>query len=330
MARAAHRRRAQLPARGAGASKLSVQGSIGGLLREPSVVLDSTISCMQDTFTLNDGTVVQAADFEFGFALEGKAVTEDENGSLVIEGYASDFDFDRQDEAFETGAFNSALDAYMTNNPVLLYHHRYDTALGQVKEVRLDQKGMWVKAEVDAPEPNTPVADYYRKIKNGTIRGFSVGGKFYRRMTDAGSRIFKCDLREISVTPMPVNQRTLFAVAGKAFENMSEIGTDTEEVKTDDAELEAMMARLDTLAASFEQLEGKASEHPDGYKIAALLMHAQHVHTLATDTKQDAQSDDVKSAASDMADDIKKHVSKLHHLAAKHGPLPNVYGGTIL
>lgn len=277
---------------------------------------------MQDTFTLNDGTTVQVADFEFGFTLDSKAVvTESEdNGPLVIEGYASDFGLDRQDEAFEPGAFDAGLKAYM-ENPVLMYHHKMDTALGQVKEARLDQKGLWVRAEVDKPEPNTPVADYYRKIKNGTIKGFSVGGKFYRRMTAAGQRIFKCDLREISITPMPVNQRMLFAVAGKAFENMEPMA-----IKAPDSpDLDALAARLDKIGEAFDTFEGKASGHPDGPKIAALQYHLQHIHTLATDMKQDAQSDEAKSLANDVAKHVKSHLTKLHETAKKIGPLPNTY-----
>lgn len=283
---------------------------------------------MQETITLADGTLVQVADFEFGFTLDKKAVIDaQDDGSLTIEGYASDFGLDRQDEAFEPGAFEDGIKAYM-DNPVVLYHHKKDTALGKVEEARLDDHGLWVKAIIDAPEPHTPVADYVRKIKSGVLKGFSVGGKFYRRMTAAGPRIFKCDLREISITPLPVNPRMLFAVAGKAFMDMdSDTKTATE---TSTEELDALVARLDKLGATFDALEGKASGHPDGPKIAALLYHAQQIHTLATDTKQDAESDDVKSAANDMAKHVEKHVAKLHQLAAKHGPLPSYYGGTIL
>lgn len=291
---------------------------------------------MQETITLQDGTVVQVADFEFGFTFDKKALsTDEEDGTLTIEGYASDFDFDRQDEAFESGAFNKSLDEYMRTNPVLLYHHKYDTSLGTVKEAKIDGQGLWVKAIVDKPEPNTPVADYYRKIKSGVIRGFSVGGKFYRRMTDAGMRIFKCDLREISVTPMPVNPRTIFAVAGKAFEGMEDNKTITE----DNTDIKALVERLDGIAATFDRLEanktvkdleGKSSQHPDGPSVAALQYHLQAIHTLATNMKQDAQSENTKSLADDVAKHAKMHLTKLHDVAKKVGPLPNSYGGTVL
>lgn len=283
---------------------------------------------MQETITLQDGTLVQVADFEFGFTFDKKALTTDEeDGTLTIEGYASDFDFDRQDEAFEGDAFNKSLNEYMTTNPVLLYHHKYDTSLGTVQEAKIDDKGLWVKALVDKPEPNTPVADYYRKIKSGVIRGFSVGGKFYRRMTDKGMRIFKCDLREISVTPMPVNPRTMFAVAGKAFEGMED---DNKIAEPNEAEFKALTDRLTAVAARFDELEGKASQHPDGPNIAALQYHLQAIHTLAENTKNGSEDEKVQSTAADISSDVVKHLKKVHEVAKKVGPLPNTYGGTYL
>lgn len=158
------------------------------------------------------------ADFQLDVVLDSKAiVNETKDGDLIIEGYASDYDTDRDGEAFEQGCFNKALERYMTTNPVILYHHKLSQALGQTLEARLDQKGLWVKARIDKPAPNSWAMDVFQKIKRGTIRGFSVGGQFYRKMTKAGPRIFNADIHEISVTPQPVNPRTLYAVAQKAF-----------------------------------------------------------------------------------------------------------------
>jgi HK97 family phage prohead protease len=160
----------------------------------------------------------EVAEFELGVVLDQKAqVSETQDGDLLVEGYAADFGVDRQDEIFEPGAFNEGLKAYLDSNPVLLYHHKRGLALGQVTRARIDQKGLWIQARIDAPEPGTFAADVYRKIKKGTLRGFSVGGKFYRRFANGLVRIFKADIHEISVTPQPVNPRTLFAVGQKAF-----------------------------------------------------------------------------------------------------------------
>jgi HK97 family phage prohead protease len=168
--------------------------------------------------THDDGS--QSAEFNMDFLLDQKAVdlTEDENGDLYISGYASDFEVDRQDEAFEPGCFERGLKTFMETNPVMLYHHKYDHALGQFVDARIDAKGLWVKGRVDRPAPGSWAEDVFNKIKRGTIKAFSVGGIFRRRMTSNGPRIYDVDLGEISVTPFPVNPRTTFAVvAGKAF-----------------------------------------------------------------------------------------------------------------
>jgi HK97 family phage prohead protease len=306
--------------------------------------------------TTADG--VQIADFEFAFSLGEKAVvTEGDEGELYIEGLAADLDVDRQEEAFEPGAFEDGLKAYMTSNPILLYHHKSDTALGQVVDATLVPEGLHVKARVDKPEPGTMIADYVRKIKNGTLRAFSVGGKFYRRMTEKGPRIFKCDLGEISVTPYPVNPRTLFAVAGKAFEPGAARPL-LEDASV--ADLEARLARVDAVLA---EAEGKAVKnkrntgstasansnpgsggrgggsnfgtggtssggqgHPDRGHVAALLMHVQKVHTLAENAAQNAADPEVADVANKAANSLKKHSQALHHIAARIGPLPDYYG----
>lgn len=309
---------------------------------------------------------VQIADFEFGFTLGQKAVvTEGDDGTVYIEGFASDFGLDRQEEAFLPGAFEEGLKSYMESNPILLYHHKSDTALGQVVEAKLLGEGLHVKARVDAPEPGTMVADYVRKIKNGTLRAFSVGGKFYRKMTEQGPRIFKCDLGEISVTPYPVNPRTLFSVAGKAFE-----GAETKPITVEDVTLSTYAERLAAIDAALAQTEGKAKGarrggaptgpansnpgsggrfggsnfgtqnansnsgakikagqgHPDRGKVGALLMHVQKVHELAENTAQNAADPEVAQVADKAAQSLKKHSQDLHHIAARIGPLPDYYG----
>lgn len=153
--------------------------------------------------------------FSWDFALEGKAVEED--GDLYIEGYASDFDIDRDGEYIEPGALQKALDSYM-KNPVLCYHHKMSEAMGQVVEAKLDGKGLWIKARVDEPEPGTEAANRFRQVAKGTLRGFSIGGFFKKAAERGRTMIREIDLVEISLTPTPVNPRTLGTVVGKALD----------------------------------------------------------------------------------------------------------------
>jgi len=158
--------------------------------------------------------VRDVAKFEAG--LKAVNVEEGDDGTLYIEGLAADFETDRDAEAFEPGAFQRGLDAYMAN-PVLMHVHRPDEQLGQVTEATLGAKGLHVKGEIPRPPDGTWAAHAYNLIKRGMMRGFSVGGAFKRHMTPDGPRIFEVDLQEISVAPIPVNPRTLYGVAGKAF-----------------------------------------------------------------------------------------------------------------
>lgn len=152
------------------------------------------------------------------FPLEGKSMSSDSRG-LYVEGYAAGWGVDRGDEAFEPGAFEAGLQRYLKSNPILCYHHKYDMALGVVEDARVDSRGLWIRARLDPPEPGTVFADIYRKVKAGTIKGFSVGGRFKRKMTPAGPRIHTAELVEISVTPLPMEPNSLFTVSGKAVGN---------------------------------------------------------------------------------------------------------------
>lgn len=158
-----------------------------------------------------------AAPFQLDFALDGNATVELDGKALRIEGYAAGFDRDREGEAFLPGVFDKGLEKYFQRNPILCYHHHTDQALGVVEEAKLDGKGLFVKARLDDPEPGTELADVWNKVKSGTIKGFSMGGFFRRKMTPHGPRIHDADFAEISVTPVPMEPSSLFRLAGKAF-----------------------------------------------------------------------------------------------------------------
>lgn len=195
------------------------------------------------------------ARFTFDAILDLKsAVQETEDGDLIIEGFVSDYDPDRDDEMFEPGALDDGLKAFMGSNPILIYNHRFGPgnalALGQVQEVgkrdnpATGKEGIWFRARVDKPEPMTEAADVFTKIKRGTLRGISFGGKFYRRFVNGRTKIWKADVMEFSVTPVPANPRALASVAVKAF------GEDPDGLDLDT--LNEIADSLDRINASFD------------------------------------------------------------------------------
>lgn len=188
------------------------------------------------------------APFELDLlAADAKAVQEREDGDLVIRGLASDIGLDRQDEAFEPGAFQKAIANFLGGQASLLYHHQNDFQIGQVTGLEQTPNGLEFTAVVPRPT-DAKALDIYTKIKRGMMKAVSVRGRFKRRKGPDGlPRIYEADLHEISVTPLPVNPRTLFAVAAKAFE----AGPSEAEQA---AIREYLTARTDELAARVEAL----------------------------------------------------------------------------
>ncbi len=198
----------------------------------------------------------ETAPFTLDLGLEQKGVTDDGDGDIYFEGWASDFGMDRQDEAFEPGAFQKSIERFLGTNPVLLYHHDYGKALGQVEALDLRDEGLWMRARIDRPTPGSWAEDVVAKIKKGTIKGLSVGGLFKRRKgPDGKPRIFDADLAEISMTPLPVNPRTIGAVAAKAFSSdEGEVTADGEQLVLDwfDAQLTAAKANFDRVEKALD------------------------------------------------------------------------------
>jgi hypothetical protein len=81
-----------------------------------------------------------------------------------------------------------------------------------VLEARVDDVGLWVKAQITAPVAEW-AKEAFQKIKDGVLKAFSIGGIF-TRVKDA---ITAMDLMEISVVAIPAQPEALFAVVQKAY-----------------------------------------------------------------------------------------------------------------
>jgi HK97 family phage prohead protease len=206
--------------------------------------------------------------FQFDFIAEGKAlddgstaplVTEEENGDLIIEGYAAVFEGDdREGENFaDTKALDNGIADFLGRQASLCYHHKHDKLLGKVLELgREEGKGLRMKARVDGAIRSHPeLKTYYEQIKNGSLKGLSIGGFFKRAIIGGLQKITGVDFTEISVTPVPVHPGTSFAVvAGKALSDLRvpEV-PDVGEVREQDERQIAYL--LEELTAVFTSLE---------------------------------------------------------------------------
>ncbi len=158
--------------------------------------------------------------FQHDFTLEGKSVvTEEENGDLIIEGFAASFEgLDREGENFVPGAFERGIKSFLGRQASLCFHHKHDQGIGKVLDLQERPEGLWMKARVDFQPDSSPLRYIYNAVKKGTYNGLSVGGFFKRTLNKGRRMIADMDFTEISVTPVPVHPGTKFAVvAGKAL-----------------------------------------------------------------------------------------------------------------
>lgn len=157
---------------------------------------------------------------EFRFDLPFTKQLSPSKGDLVVSGYASTWGLDRDGECIHPEAFDGSLDAYLENNPIMLWQHDQDCPFGQVQEAKTDETGLWVKAVV--PKPADAEPDWlhlaYNKMAQGIVRTFSIGG-YVTLMWDSEVEapvIVKVELCEISVVSIPANETSIFTVVMKA------------------------------------------------------------------------------------------------------------------
>jgi HK97 family phage prohead protease len=152
------------------------------------------------------------------FSLTGRKSVSQEttaDGRLRFEGLAAGYDEDRDEEAFLPGAFEKGVREWIRRGGILLWNHSFGKPMGVVTDANITPHGLVIKGVLDDPEPGTELADIHRKVASGTVRGLSIGGKFKRRMTPAGVRIYEADIIECSLCAAPVQPDSLFTLSGK-------------------------------------------------------------------------------------------------------------------
>jgi len=157
----------------------------------------------------------------------------------IIEGYAATWDEDDEGETFDPGC-DFALDRYM-QRPVLLWHHGGSkrvglNPIGRVLEARVDQVGLWIRAQLYKAND---FADWaWEQIKQG-VRNLSVGAR-QSTVYKVARRILKWPLVEISVEDFAANPHARFEIVKSLeLEYAKALGLDVEE---EDAEQEATEA----------------------------------------------------------------------------------------
>jgi len=139
--------------------------------------------------------------------------------SIMIEGYASTTDTDRQGDIVPATVWKNGMQNYL-KNPVILAYHDHSEPVGRMVDHRIDGKGLWIKARISAA-----AGEVFNLIKDGVLTAFSIGFRIADAEYDAATELFvvkDLELHEISVVSVPANQNTLFSLS-KSFKNDEEL-----------------------------------------------------------------------------------------------------------
>ena len=139
--------------------------------------------------------------------------------SIMIEGYASTVDTDRQGDIVPSTVWKSGVQNYL-KNPVILAYHDHSEPIGRMVDHRIDSKGLWIKARISAA-----AGEVFNLIKDGVLTAFSIGFRIADAEYNAANELFvvkELELHEISVVSVPANQNTLFSLS-KSFNTDEEV-----------------------------------------------------------------------------------------------------------
>ena len=156
--------------------------------------------------------------FNSKFTAKALPQDDDEDQSIMIEGYASTNDKDRHGDVVPTGVWEKGLQEYV-KNPVILAYHNHTMPVGKMVEHKVDDKGLWIKAKI-----SDAAGDVYKLIKKGILSAFSIGFRIKDAEYNTAAEVFlvkDLELHEISVVSVPANQNTLFNLS-KSFDTDEE------------------------------------------------------------------------------------------------------------
>ena len=201
--------------------------------------------------------------------------------SIMIEGYASTQDVDRQGDIVPPQVWKQGLDNYL-KNPVILAYHDHSEPIGRMVDHRVDSKGLWIKARISAA-----AGEVFNLIKDGVLSAFSIGFRIVDAEYNAAQELFvvkDLELHEISVVSVPANQNTIFSLS-KSFNS--------------DEELKFFKLQFATTQAPAKGLDSSNTANSDTTK--EWNMDSKELEKLLADTAKQAAAETAKVIAAEQA-----------------------------
>lgn len=138
--------------------------------------------------------------------MDFKSFDEDSDRKIgIVEGYGSVFGVkDSYNDIVDKGAFEESL--RVNGNPAMLLHHGFRDLAGVWVEAREDDKGLYLKGEINLEVQQAREA--YSLIKQGAYDGLSIGFITLDDHMDQDEvrHISKVNLLEVSFVAFPANK----------------------------------------------------------------------------------------------------------------------------
>jgi HK97 family phage prohead protease len=157
---------------------------------------------------------------------------------VTLTGYLSTFknvtEADRDGDYVEQGAFRDTIAKFM-RNPVLLVNHRnqVENLAGSFTKLQEDKNGLYFVAAL-SNSPSDRMKDIRALVAEGHLKTTSMGGLFHYK--EDGRGIFKVDLWEGSLTPIPANPDALFSIREATEAELKQVTLEASEAEPNPAE----------------------------------------------------------------------------------------------
>lgn len=185
-------------------------------------------------------------------------ISPQNDGSLIIEGWASTTAVDSYNEIVASEAFNETMPEYVNRfNSLMLYMHDWwGIAIGKILSYEVKAEGLWVKARISATELGK---DLIVLIKDGVLRSFSIGFRpiKYEDNEETGIRTYtKIQVMEISIVNVPANPLAHFSIAKYMAKTFPIYYTNESSLEGQDGRTGGIMPNIHEITALETRMDG--------------------------------------------------------------------------
>lgn len=146
-----------------------------------------------------------------------------DDGSVYFEGFANKSEPDRIGDLIGKKAWK--LDNYK-KNPIILFNHDHSKPVGKMIKVEATDEGLLVKGRIAASK-DPDISRIRDLVKEGILNSLSVGMRVENEERQGDiNHIKACELHEVSIVSVPMQQSSQFNLSTKTAEILTAIAKD--------------------------------------------------------------------------------------------------------